>query len=190
MTKENCCYFERNDKKTTVLEKRRTFVRFFLTTKHLFVRINSRAVVLTALRAAANRKALTEKFRIKGGKMKSSNLTFPESENTADAVWQKISYELWSSKQSVQHLPSPDKRIVDLYAVVRSVINNDLSESEQLTLMLYWFDGLSVEETAQKSGVSKFVVYHSLNRAKEKIRHVLKHIVDCEIPMSETNFIL
>ena len=76
--------------------------------------------------------------------------------------------------------PSPEKRVVDLYKVVRSVIENDFSPVEKRAAVLHWYRGLSVAAAAEMEGTSTANMYRALARGKEKIRLVLKHLIDCE----------
>lgn len=107
--------------------------------------------------------------------------------DSRDAALQKLSYELWKKNQCARYSISPEKRTVDIYAVVRSVIENDLSDSERFAVHCYWYEGRTISSIAQRMSVSHSAVYHTLDRAKQKIRFVLKHIIDCEVVLTQTD---
>ena len=94
--------------------------------------------------------------------------------------WSQASYEAWCRENAAQFISFPEKRVVDLYKVVRSVIENDFSPVEQRAAVLHWYKGLSVAAAAEKEGTSIANMYRALSRGKEKIRLVLKHLIDCE----------
>lgn len=94
--------------------------------------------------------------------------------------WSQFSYEAWCRENAAQFVSYPEKRVVDLYEVVRSVIEKDFSPVEQRAAVLHWYKGLSVAKAAEKEGTSTANMYKSLARGKEKIRLVLKHLIDCE----------
>ncbi|MBQ2813163.1 MAG: sigma-70 region 4 domain-containing protein [Clostridia bacterium] len=94
--------------------------------------------------------------------------------------WSQASYEAWCRKNAAEFISFPEKRVVDLYEVMRSVIKNDFSPVEQRAAVLHWYKGLSVAAAAKKEGTSTANMYRALARGKEKIRLVLKHLIDCE----------
>ncbi len=112
--------------------------------------------------------------------MKNSNSRLRDGD-TVQTEWSQISYDLWCRESAAQFVSFPEKRIVDLYEVVRSVIADDLTPAEQAAVRLHWYNGLSVSDAARQEGVSRACMYRSLNRGKEKIRLVLKHLIDSEV---------
>ena len=64
--------------------------------------------------------------------------------------WSQASYEAWCRENAAQFITFPEKRVVDLYKVVRSVIENDFSPVEKKAAVLHWYKGLSVAAAAEK----------------------------------------
>lgn len=94
--------------------------------------------------------------------------------------WSQASYEAWCRENAAEYVSFPEKRVVDLYGVVRSVIEKDFTPAEKRAAVLHWYRELSVAEAAEKEGTSTANMYRALARGKEKIRLVLKHLIDCE----------
>lgn len=92
----------------------------------------------------------------------------------------RISFDLWNREQAKEFELVPGLRVVDLYKVVRSVIENDFSDSERSAALRCWFEGKSAADAAKEIGTSRANVYKALARGKEKVRLVLKHLIDCE----------
>lgn len=99
---------------------------------------------------------------------------------TIENEWSQLSYDLWCRQQAQKCIVFPETRVVNLSELVRSVIENDLTQTEKSVTRLHWYDGLSVEKTAEKIGLSRTSVYRALNRSEEKIKLVVKHVIDCE----------
>ena len=113
--------------------------------------------------------------------MKSSNSNPRLREgDEVQTEWSKFSYDLWCREQAQEYLCVPGMKIVDLYEVVRSVIEKDFSPAEQFAAKLHWYEGLSVNQVAEQAQVSNANIYKALSRGKEKIRLVLKHLIDCK----------
>ena len=94
--------------------------------------------------------------------------------------WSKISYERWCADRHASFRTVPGTKIVNLYEVVNSVIEQDLTETERTAVRLHFFDGLNKRETAQKMHTSYSNAHAALGRAEKKLRLVLKHLIDCE----------
>ncbi len=113
--------------------------------------------------------------------MKNSNCNPRMREgDDVNTEWSQVSYEMWCRENAVDFISFPEKRVVDLYNVVRSVIENDFSTIEKRAAVLHWYKGLSVAAAAKQEGTSTANMYRALARGKEKIRLVLKHLIDCE----------
>ncbi len=102
------------------------------------------------------------------------------SDELIQAECSRISFNTWCAQQAADYVTVPGLRVVDIYKVVRSVVENDLTDVEKTAAIRCWFEGKSAAVAARESGTSKTNVYKALSRSKEKIRLVLKHIVDCE----------
>ena len=92
----------------------------------------------------------------------------------------RLAFDLWSSEQAKEFETVPGLRVVNIYKVVRSVIENDLTEIEKAVAVCCLLEGRSATAAAAITGTSKANIYKALTRAKEKIRLVLKHLIDCE----------
>lgn len=113
--------------------------------------------------------------------MKNSNFNSKLREgDSVQTEWSQISYDLWCREKAAEFITFPERRVIDLYKVVRSVIENDLSSVEQRAAKLHWYEGMSVAEAAKLEGTSTANMYKALSRGKEKIRLVLKHLIDSE----------
>jgi len=56
---------------------------------------------------------------------------------------------------------------------VMGAIKHELSEKQQSTLLMYYFEGKSIPEIAQLQGVNKSTVSRSLKSAKDKLGRIL-----------------
>lgn len=92
----------------------------------------------------------------------------------------RLAFDLWSSEQAKEFETVPGLRVVNIYKVVRSVIENDLTEIEKTAAVCCLLDGRSAASAAAAAGTSRANIYKALTRAKDKIRLVLKHLIDCE----------
>ncbi len=92
--------------------------------------------------------------------------------------WSAVSYDLWCRCRAQEFTVDPRLRIVDLYSVLHSVIEKDFTPAERDAAQLHWFNGMSVSAAAVELGTSTANIYKALARGKEKIRLVLKHIIN------------
>ena len=58
---------------------------------------------------------------------------------------------------------------------VQQVIQEELTELQRYTLIAYYFQELSVPQTALDRGVNKSTVWRTLHRAEQKLRRYLKY---------------
>ncbi len=107
--------------------------------------------------------------------------------DTVNTEWSQISYNLWCAQKHIQLRTVPGMRIVNLYEVVDSVIENDLTDTERTAVQLHYFEGLSINRTAQQMSTSYSNTHAALKRAEKKLKHVLKHIIDSEEYKIQTN---
>ena len=91
--------------------------------------------------------------------------------------WSQAAYDSWCREQDKGFSLVPGVKAVDLYAVVRSVIETELSPAEQRVIRLHYYDRLSVGQIAQQSSTRATNVYNTLTRAHRKIERVLRHLV-------------
>ncbi len=94
--------------------------------------------------------------------------------------WSRISYDQWCRKKDSVCTTVAGLRVVNLYEVVNSVIENDLSDTEKTVTRLYYFEGLTKSQIAARTGTTSPNVHAALSRAEKKLRAVLKHLIDCE----------
>ncbi|MBO5361279.1 MAG: hypothetical protein J6B25_10640 [Clostridia bacterium] len=94
--------------------------------------------------------------------------------------WSKISYDRWCADNHLSFRTVPGIRIISLYDVVDSVIENDLSETEKSAIMLHFFEGYTIKRTAHEMNTSYSNAHAALKRAEKKLTLVLKHIINCE----------
>ena len=107
--------------------------------------------------------------------------------DTIMTEWSKISYERWCADNQVEYQAVPGTRIVNLYEVVDSIIENDLTEAEQTAAKLYYFEGFSINRIARILGTSYSNAHAAIKRAEKKLKLVLKHLIDCEEYKIETD---
>ena len=107
--------------------------------------------------------------------------------DTIMTEWSKISYERWCADNQVEYQAVPGTRIVNLYEVVDSIIENDLTEAEQTAAKLYYFEGFSIKRIARILGTSYSNAHAAIKRAEKKLKLVLKHLIDCEEYKIETD---
>lgn len=116
----------------------------------------------------------------------SSNPSIREGDEIA-TEWSKISYDRWCADNHLSFRTVPGIRIISLYDVVDSVIENDLSETEKSAVMLHFFEGYTIKRTAQEMNTSYSNVHAALKRGEKKLRLVLKHIINCEEYKTQDN---
>ena len=107
--------------------------------------------------------------------------------DTIENEWSRVSYDLWCREQACDFVKVPGVKIVDTYAVVRSVITNDLTPAEREAVVLRWYRRMSVSQIAVRTGTSTSNVYNTLSRATDKLRNVLKHLIPFEDYRIETD---
>lgn len=107
--------------------------------------------------------------------------------DSINTEWSKISYDRWCAQQHVQLRTVPGMRIVNIYEVVDSVIENDLTDTEKSAVQLHYFEGLSINRTAQRMSTSYSNAHAALKRAEKKLKLVLKHIIDSEEYKEQTD---
>ena len=116
----------------------------------------------------------------------SANPSIREGDEIA-SEWSKISYDRWCADNHLSFRTVPGVRIISLYDVVESVIENDLSETEKSAVMLHFFEGYTIKHTAHKMNTSYSNVHAALKRAEKKLRLVLKHVINCEEYKTQDN---
>lgn len=69
------------------------------------------------------------------------------------------------------------KRDVDMAVLLDKAIENELTETERETVMLYWFESETATEIANRKGINPSAVNRTLTRAQEKLEKALKYAV-------------
>lgn len=101
--------------------------------------------------------------------------------------WSKVSYERWCAANHVSFRTVPGIRIISIYDVVDSVIENDLTETERSAVTLHFFEGYTIKRTAHEMNTSYSNAHAALKRAERKLQLVLKHIINCEEYKTQEN---
>ena len=96
---------------------------------------------------------------------------------TVENEWSQAAYDSWCRELDRGFTLVPGVKAVDLYAVVRSVIEKELSPSEREVIRLRYYEQLSVSQIARQSNTRATNVYNTLSRAHKKIERVLRHLV-------------
>ncbi len=99
--------------------------------------------------------------------------------------WSQISYEHWCRRKDAPYTTVAGMRIVNLYEVVNSVIEQDLTETERKAVKLFYFENCSKSQIASQLGTTCPNVHSALSRAEKKLHSVLKHLIDCEVYKKE-----
>ena len=97
--------------------------------------------------------------------------------DTIENDWSQVAYDRWCRERDRGYSLVPGVKAVDLYAVVRSVIEKALSPKERKVIQLHYYDRLPVSKIAQQSSTRVTNVYNTLTRAHKKIERVLRHLV-------------
>ncbi|MBQ3497911.1 MAG: sigma-70 region 4 domain-containing protein [Clostridia bacterium] len=116
----------------------------------------------------------------------STSLTLREGD-TVTTEWSKVSYDRWCAESHAQYTAVPGMRLVNIYEIVDSVIENDLSDTERTAVILHHFEGKSKRKTAQIMGTSYSNAHAALKRAEKKLHLILKHFINCEEYMEENS---
>lgn len=107
------------------------------------------------------------------------SLTIREGDTVA-TEWSQVSYDRWCAESHAQYTVVPGMRLVNIYEIVDSVIENDLSETERTAVILHYFEGRSKKRTAEIMGTSYSNAHAAIKRAEKKLHLILKHLIDCE----------
>ena len=99
--------------------------------------------------------------------------------------WSRISYEQWCRKKDAPYTVIAGTRIVNLYDIVNSVIEQDLTETERTAVKLFYFENYTKSQIASLIGTTCPNVHSALSRGEKKLYSVLKHLMDCEVYKKE-----
>ena len=69
------------------------------------------------------------------------------------------------------------KRAVDLSVLVDQAIRRELTAQERQAVLLHWYRGLTVSQTAQALGVSRPTASVTLQRAQRRLEQALQYVV-------------
>ncbi len=70
------------------------------------------------------------------------------------------------------------RRDIDMAYLLRAAIEQELTEPERETTLMFWFEKMSISQIAAARGVNQSAVSRTLDRAKEKLHRVLKYAVE------------
>ena len=96
-------------------------------------------------------------------------------EDSADAY----SFSQWQMKQQQKADDSAfRKQKTELYALVRRVIKNELSDTQQLIVRLRWYEGKNIDEIAEITGLERSTVSRKEKRINDIIFDKLKYAME------------
>ena len=76
-----------------------------------------------------------------------------------------------------ENASSNQKDLEKLQKNLGKAIQNDLTPRQKKLLLLYYYDGLSQSEIAEREGVHPSTVCRTIARAERRIQHVLKYVI-------------
>lgn len=98
-----------------------------------------------------------------------------ELESSAEAY----SFSQWQIKQQQEADDSAfRKQKTELYALVRRVIKNELSDTQQLIVRLRWYEGKNLDEISEMTGLDKSTVSRKEKRINDIIFDKLKYAME------------
>lgn len=68
----------------------------------------------------------------------------------------------------------------NLEKIVRSVIENELDETEKSVIKLFYYNGFSKLAISKNCNISRSSVYRNLNSGLRKIKNTLKYVLEYE----------
>ena len=69
------------------------------------------------------------------------------------------------------------KRAVDLSVLVDQAIRCELTAAERQAVLLHWYRGLNISQTAQTLGISRSTASMTLQRAQRRLEQALRYVV-------------
>lgn len=61
--------------------------------------------------------------------------------------------------------------------IVKKIFDNELTPTEKKVALEFWRDNLSVDELAERYGISRATVYRNLNNAKKKLEKYIDYVL-------------
>lgn len=97
----------------------------------------------------------------------------------SDAEDAKEAYNLWQGRkaENVDEY-TMRRRKAELYALVRKVIKEELTEEQQELVRLQWYEGKSINEMALEMNMNRSVIYKKMKRINEIIYDKLKYAME------------
>ncbi len=96
-----------------------------------------------------------------------------------------LAYERWCQSSAQEFIVHDEMRVINLHEIIHSVIEADFTPAERSAATLHWFEGMSVASISERLGISRAGIYKALARGNDKLRLVLKHLINCEIYKTE-----
>jgi AraC-like DNA-binding protein len=107
-----------------------------------------------------------------------------------EAAMARLSYSRWEQSEAETMAEYVTRRrTVDLAALVRQVIEEDLVGTEKQVVSLRFFENLMTHEIAQRLHMNKSSVSRALASAEEHIRQYLKYVVRYQYSMENVPFL-
>lgn len=98
------------------------------------------------------------------------------SDTATMSIFDFTAYENWSHESDD---PDDDRPSAESFArLVRKVITNELTATEQEVIRLYYYEHCTMTEIAKKQGVSRTSVSKRLHRALAKLHTYLKYAAE------------
>lgn len=98
---------------------------------------------------------------------------YSASDSTVDSVISKHSYESWTRSQSDSETDIPYR--TNLYSLLHTVIDNELTDIEKYTIENHYFENKCVSEIAFELNVNPSTVTRTISRAERKIEKFMKY---------------
>lgn len=70
------------------------------------------------------------------------------------------------------------ERLAATKAALRQAMERELTERQRECVRLYYFEGLTEEECAKALGVGKSTVCRHLQKARQRLEHVLRYVLE------------
>ncbi len=105
-----------------------------------------------------------------------------------DAFTAESQYNSWQTKQyeSLDEFMLRKRRI-ELIALVKKIVKNELSEKDKTIITLHWYEGKTITQTAAVLGVDKSTVSKRLDRINEIVYDKMKYALEYRYGKEHSN---
>ena len=107
-----------------------------------------------------------------------------------EAAMAQLAYSQWerAEAESMAEYISR-RRTVDLASLVRQIVEEELTGSEQLVVRMRYYENLTPLEIAKRLNLHKSTVSHAIADGEAHIRHCLKYVVQYQYDMLHVPFL-